>query len=166
MLSILVSPGGTRGKGDRMKKTHFRATCLGEKHGGWFPFQLRPSHQLRPSRYLLKTAQILYFLKRNSGLTCHYISTENRVEEIKGAMSRRKWSIHSLSSPKENPEQQKFTPYFWVIRPESVLHISDQVWLENLQIPLSNTFINPRVIFLIYSITQITKIVTGHKVWA
>ena len=115
--------------------------------------------------YLLKTAQILYFLKWNSGLTCHHISTENRVKEIKGAMSRRKWPIHPLSSYKENQEQQKFTPYFWVVRPESVLYISDKVRLEDLQIPLSNTFINPRVIFLVYSISQITKIVTGHKVW-
>lgn len=38
--------------------------------------------------YLFKTAQILYFLKWNSGLTCQHISTENRVKEIKGRSDR------------------------------------------------------------------------------
>lgn len=43
MLPSLVSTEGTRGKGDRMKKSHVRATCLSEKLWGCFPFQLRPS---------------------------------------------------------------------------------------------------------------------------
>lgn len=45
MLPVLVSPGGTHGKGDRMKKSHFCATCLSEKQWGCFPFQLRPPCQ-------------------------------------------------------------------------------------------------------------------------
>lgn len=109
MLPGLVSTEGMCGKGDLMEKSHFRATCLREKHRGCFPFQLRPPCQKASIFWKLHK---FYIFSSETMVWLVNISPQktNHVKQIKGAMSRRKWLIHPLSSYKENPEQQKFTP--------------------------------------------------------
>lgn len=141
-------------------------SCLSEKHCGCFSFQLSLSHQ-RASLYLLKTAQILYFFSNQTVVWLGNISPlKTLYRKQKGPWVGGSYLYtHFLPINKTLGSRKKFTPYLWIVRPESVLSMSDSVWLQTLQMPLSNTFINLCGIFLMDGISRVTKIDTGHKVW-